>query len=215
MVMDLEYGKRIYDWWGRHRVLYRIASWLVFLGKEKSIRKQAIDSIELREGDGVLDLACGPGTSFEALEEKIGPGGRITALDYSVWMLNSAQKKAEAKGWRNIEFRRGDAAQVELPENSLDGAYSTLAMSAIPDHKTTIRNTMRALKPGKRFVILDAQKFEEGFGKIFNPVLAPIFSRTTNWNYERDMIKDVKEMSDKVEVKKFNGGSVFILVITK
>ena len=215
MVMDLEYGKRIYDWWGRHRLLYKTASWTVFLGKEKSIRKQAIESIGLKQGDVVLDLACGPGTNFKALEEKVGLEGRIIAFDYSAWMLNSANKKAETKGWKNIEFHKGDAANMELPENSLDGAYSTLAISAISDHKAAIRNTMKALKPGKRFVILDAQKFEEGFGKILNPILKPIFKRTTNWNYDRDTIKDVKETFDKVEVKKFNGGSVFILIITK
>jgi len=215
MARDLEYGRRIYDWWGRHRLLYKIASWNVFLGKEKSIRKQAVESIGLKQGDVVLDLACGPGINFEALENKIGPKGRIIAFDYSRWMLNSAQKKAEEKGWKNIEFIQGDAAHMELPEDSLDGVYSTLSMSAIPDHKAAMRNVLRALKSGKRFVILDAQKFEEGWLKIFNPLFGPIFKRTTNWNYDRNIIKDAKGMFDKVEVKKFNGGSVFILIITK
>lgn len=215
MARDLEYGRRIYDWWGRHRLLYKVASWIVFLGKESMLRKEAVDSVGLREGDIVLDLACGPGTNFEALENKIGPKGRIIAFDYSRWMLDSAQAKAEANGWKNIEFIQGDAAHMELPEKSLDGIYATLSISAIPDHKAAMRTAIRALRPGKHFVILDAQKFEEGWLKMFNPLFSPIFKRTTNWNYKKDITKDAKEMYDKVEVKKFNGGSIFILIITK
>lgn len=214
MVLDLEYGSKIYDWWSRHPTQTKLWQWITYLGKLQNLRKQAIHSVGLNQGDTVLDLACGDGVNFQLMERIIGLEGNIIAFEYSKEMLGFAKKRADLKTWRNIQFIQGDAAYMELPNNSLDGAFCSLALSVIPDHKTTIKNVFKALKNEKHFVVLDAKLFE-GFARLLNPIARPIFKFTTNWNYNKDIIGSLKAVFGKVRVQKFNSGSLFIAVATK
>lgn len=93
MSVDLEHGRRVYDWWGRHPRLYRAADGILYLGRRKRLRQLAVDALDLRRGEAVLDLACGPGPNFSLLEEAIGPSGRLVALDYSPKMLSAARER--------------------------------------------------------------------------------------------------------------------------
>ena len=95
-----------------------IIEWVL---REPSLRKRAIRSLELREGDIVLDLACGNGVCFEPIERSIGCKCKIIAFDYNEHALNLARKRAESEDYTNIQFILGDAAYMNLPDSSLDG----------------------------------------------------------------------------------------------
>jgi demethylmenaquinone methyltransferase/2-methoxy-6-polyprenyl-1,4-benzoquinol methylase len=58
----------------------------------------------LKEGDTVLDVCCGSGLSFKAIESIIGPTGKIIAVDTNHNMLALARSRAARHGWSNIEF---------------------------------------------------------------------------------------------------------------
>jgi hypothetical protein len=42
MPLDLEYGRRVYDRWGRHPRLYLAVDWAIFLGRQAEIRRRAV-----------------------------------------------------------------------------------------------------------------------------------------------------------------------------
>ncbi len=213
--LDLAYGRRLYDWWGRHPGIYRaFATAAVFLGRERHLRRLAVEALDVDPGSAVLDLGCGHGPNFAQLEDALGPGGRLVALDYSEGMLGAARRRAETEGWLNIEFLRTDAAHAELAAESLDGALCTLALSAIPDHQRAIAKLRAALRPGARFVVLDANPLE-GPARLLNPLIKPLFRYTTNWDYERDLPAALRGAFGRVEVRKFNAGSLFLAVATK
>ncbi len=214
MVLNLSLGRKIYDWWGRHPFLYKVTSWIVFLGRETSLRRRAIATIGLKRGDMVLDLACGNGLNFELLEEKVGKKGEIVGFDYSIGMLGFAARRIETNGWKNIQLLQGDAAGMKLPPASLDGAFCSLGLSAMPNHRAAIRNVYESLKPGKRFVVLDAKLFK-GWAAVLNPLIRPLFKWTTNWDAEKDLIGDLEKIFEEVRVVEFNGGSMFIAVSVK
>lgn len=52
----------------------------------------------------------GTGLSFDAIEERIGPSGRLIGLDYTEAMLAEAERRVRQKGWGNVRLVRGDAA---------------------------------------------------------------------------------------------------------
>jgi len=209
-VFDLHYGRKLYDWWGKHPVLYRLGSWLVFLGRENSLRNKGVSFIGLKEGDIVLDLACGNGVNFEYLEKRIGEQGQIIGFDYSEGMLRFATERKKKNNWQNIQLLQGDAASLDLQLDSLDGAFCSLGLSAIPDIKSTIQNVYNSLKPEKHFVVLDAKLFD-GWTRVFNPIIRPLFKYSTNWNYNKDIPKTLREIFGTVKSYRFNGGSIFIL----
>jgi ubiquinone/menaquinone biosynthesis C-methylase UbiE len=159
MPFDLEYGRRVYDRWGRHPRLYLAADWPIFLGRQADMRRRAVDVLGLERGEAVLEIACGPGVNFALIEEAIGTPGSLTALDYSQEMLASARKRARREGWHNIEFIHGDAARAELPAESFDAALCTLGLSVIPDHRGAIDRVRGALKGSGPFAVLAADSF--------------------------------------------------------
>jgi len=211
MVLDLNHGKRVYDWLGQHHVLYRFIRFGVCFGREPVFQRIAIDALEAKVCDVILDLACGTGANHSHLEARIGASGRIVAVDFSSGMLDAARAKAEVNHWTNIEFRRTDAAQLELPPASLDGAICTFALSAMPRERAAIERVASALKPGGKFVVLDCKAFT-GAASIFTPIAGPIFKYGTNWDYHKDVIKSIREVFADVRVREFNCGCNYIAV---
>lgn len=214
MSVDLEYGQKIYRWWGRHAGVYRAATAITFLGRESQLRGRAVDRLGLRSRDTVLDLACGPGVNFSLLEGRVGAAGRLIAFDYSEAMLGAAKETALGAGWENVEFVQGDAACMELPEDSLDGALCTLGLSAMPDHEATLCNVHRALRPGGTLVVLDAALFR-GPGRALNPLIKPIYRYATNWDHQKELPTALRAVFGSVSVEEHNGGSMFIASAVK
>jgi demethylmenaquinone methyltransferase/2-methoxy-6-polyprenyl-1,4-benzoquinol methylase len=191
-----------------------VAASLALLGKERSLRRRAVDSLGLEPGATVLDLGCGTGANFAFIEGVVGPGGRLIAVDYSEGMLGVAERRARSAGWGNVELVEADAARMELPPGSLDGALATLALSAIPDQEAAVRNVHRALKPNARFAVLDARLLE-GPWRLFNPLIRPLFVYTTNWNPDKDVIATIGSVFGSVDAQRFNAGSAFVAVSVK
>lgn len=78
-----------------------------------------------REGDRVLDLGCGTGVLFGQLLDRIGPEGRLDALDLSEAMLAVAATKVRDPRLRLIQ---ADVLEFDNP-----GAYDSLvAYSCLP-----------------------------------------------------------------------------------
>jgi len=214
MRWKLGFGARIYNWYGKHALVYAAGSWLVFLGKEQKLRQRAVEAMGIKKGDTVLDLACGNGKNFALLENAVGAEGQIIAFDYSVGMLDAARSRTNAHNWHNIEFAQGDAAKLNLPANRLDGALCTLGLSAMPDHESAILRVATALKDGARFAVLDAKKFD-GFWRIFNPLLRFLFVYTTNWDYRKNIPLTLNKVFGNARIDSFNSGSIFIAVSQK
>jgi demethylmenaquinone methyltransferase/2-methoxy-6-polyprenyl-1,4-benzoquinol methylase len=212
--MALDYARRIYDFWGRHPRVYWAGDWLVFLGRRTGIRQRAIDAMELRGGEAVLDLACGPGVNFPLLETAIGPSGKLTALDYSGEMLAAARARARSEDWRNLEFVRADAARAPLPTSFFDAAVCTLGLSVMPNHEAAIARVHGALRPGGRFVILDAG-LVHGPGRLFNPALEQLYKYVSSASVRKDLSGALRRVFAHVRVDEFNSGMLFIAVARK
>ena len=211
---SLAAGRRIYDWWADNDSLYRAMTGAILLGGDAALRDEAVARLRLGDGSTVLDLACGPGTNLARLERAVGTGGRIIAFDYSTGMLGRAREAAARGEWRNIDTVQGDAAHMRLPDDSLDGALCTLGLSAMPEPELAIRQVHRCLRPGGRFVVLDA-KLAEGAWRVLNPLLRAAFVPTTNWNTSTDLIGVMRDAFGSVAGKKLNRGTVFLAVAEK
>ena len=209
------YVRRLYDWYGRVPVLYRIGSEVfTFFGRERWVRRQAVRSLELTEPATVLELGCGRGPNFAPLQDVIGPGGRLIAVDPSAGMLGAAKRRARRAGWANVEFRQTDAEHVQLEANSLDGALCTLVLNGIPDHRRAVAKLHAALKPGARFAVLCIHPFT-GVARPLNLIFKPIMVYAAGWVPGRDLPADLRYAFGEVSVRRFNAGSVFLAVATK
>jgi MoaA/NifB/PqqE/SkfB family radical SAM enzyme/ubiquinone/menaquinone biosynthesis C-methylase UbiE len=83
--------------------------------------------LKIKSGAIAIDCGCGTGYSTIKLAEKIGSKGKITAIDLSPGMVETAQKRAGECRLQNIEFRIGDVLDElsKMPPDSYDIATLT------------------------------------------------------------------------------------------
>jgi demethylmenaquinone methyltransferase/2-methoxy-6-polyprenyl-1,4-benzoquinol methylase len=65
------------------------------------------------------------------LERGVGPGGRVTGVDFSDAMLNRARRRVLRHGWSSVELVQSDAASYEF-RPPVDGLLSTYALVLVP-----------------------------------------------------------------------------------
>ncbi len=117
-------------------------------------RKKAIQTLNLKPGDRVVDIGCGTGLNFALLQESIGPEGKLIGVDLTDAMLRQAQRRVDEHGWKNVDLVQIDAAHYGFP-SQVDGIISTFALTFIPDCARVIQNGSQALASGRRYVVLD------------------------------------------------------------
>jgi ubiquinone/menaquinone biosynthesis C-methylase UbiE len=119
-------------------------------------RLRAVQSLGLRAGATVIDIACGTGLNFPLIEEVIGPRGRIVGVDLTDAMLAHAQGRIEANGWSNISLVQADAVAFEFPVE-VDAILSTYALTQVPECAEVIARGAAALSGGGRWAVLDVK----------------------------------------------------------
>ena len=110
--------------------------------------ERVADAAHLREGDRVLDVACGTGVLARAAAKRVAPGGRVTGLDPSDGMLAVAARRAPALTWR-----KGVAESLPFPDASLDAVVSQFGLMFFADRAGALREMLRVLRPGGRLAV--------------------------------------------------------------
>ncbi len=205
--------RSIYSFWGRSG-LYGPLTFLTFLGRERAIRKLCVDQLDLQKGDRVIDIACGTGRNHPYLVKAVGPTGEIVALDYTPEMLERARRQAEAHGWHNISFIQGDAAAMEMPAASFDGAICVLGLSVIPRHEEAVRRAIKSLKPGRKMVVCDAVPFH-GKWRFLNLLVKPVYAYLACWNPQKDILAVLKSHTKNLTIYWFLGGAIYVATGTR
>lgn len=79
------------------------------------------------------------------------------------------------------EFRFGSAESLGVPDASLDAVVSTLVLCTVPDVAATLREILRVLRPGGRFVFIEHVAAPRGtFTRSLQRFVRPV------WNYFGD-----------------------------
>jgi demethylmenaquinone methyltransferase/2-methoxy-6-polyprenyl-1,4-benzoquinol methylase len=175
-------------------------------------RRRAVDALGLEKGDRVVEIGCGTGRNFALLERAVGPAGEIIAVDLSKAMLARARKRAARHAWSNIELVESDAASYEFPA-PVDGVLSTYTLVVLPEYDRVIENACRALKEGKRCVVLD-QKLPSGPASRLVPFL-DLLSRPLNYSRivgERRLWESIQRHAGNVRVEELYFGFVYLAV---
>jgi ubiquinone/menaquinone biosynthesis C-methylase UbiE len=130
----------------------------------KVAAQSLIERADLQPGMRVLDVATGTGLVAMVAARLVGSGGMVVGIDISPEMLARARAKAEAAGATNVEFREGDAEQLDLADRTFDLVLCASSLFFVPDMAAVVREIWRVLTPGGRVGFT-------GFGANF---LAPV-----------------------------------------
>jgi demethylmenaquinone methyltransferase/2-methoxy-6-polyprenyl-1,4-benzoquinol methylase len=155
---NIEQLRAMYQRWAKHYDL--VVKLYVLIGlRWKAYRLRAVELLQLRRGDCVVDLGCGTGLNFPLLLGEIGPEGRLIGVDLSSDMLRCARQRADAAGWANVELVEGDMLSFEYPDRT-NGIIVSGALGYVSEYEQVIRAASNALAAGGRFVVLDGKEPE-------------------------------------------------------
>lgn len=100
--------------------------------------RSILDKLPIGRGMEVLDLGTGTGVLIPYLIEKIGPEGRITAIDLSEGMLSIARSKYGSLD--NVDFLRIDFEEEQIP-----GLYDVAMLYCVYPHLHSPADTLEWL----------------------------------------------------------------------
>jgi len=112
--------------------------------------QQVIESLSFRPGQQVLEVGVGTGISLGAYP----PYVRVIGIDPSTDMLAHAIAKIQGNGVGHIDLRKGDAQEVEFPDNSFDWVTSFHVMTVVSQPRRMMNEMVRVCRPGGRIVLV-------------------------------------------------------------
>ena len=141
-------------------LLYRTFS---YNGK-RQMSRQIIEGIagyvKLPDGGKGLDVGCGSGALTIACAKR-NPTASFIGIDrwgkeYASFNKPLCESNAKAEGISNVSFRRGNAKDLDFPNEYFDAVVSNYVYHNIPgDRQTYLLETLRVLKKGGTFAIHD------------------------------------------------------------
>ncbi len=78
------------------------------------IRRLAIDRLDLRAGQTVLDVGCGTGLSLGGLHAGVGESGRIIGIEQCPEMISLARQRVLESGYRNVKLLCAPAEEADI-----------------------------------------------------------------------------------------------------
>lgn len=176
----------------------------------KPVRQKAVELLNLKPGDRVIDAGCGSGGSFPYLVRAVGTSGEVVGIEISPESAKSARRRAAVNGWENVEVIESDALDVRLT-----GSFDGLLMFAAADiyaSNEALENILSHLKENARVVAFGAKLSRHRFGRFLNPVLKTLFklSFSTTPKPDSEPWQIMGKYVEKLEVKEYFFGLMFI-----
>lgn len=117
---------------------------------------QALDSLNLRSGDRIADVGCGPGVHLPQFLKRIAPGGQAVGIDTSPERLEIARVMlSEEVNRGTVDLVHGDLHDLDPKLGEFDLIWMSLVLHHEPIPVDVISGLRTRVRPGGRIAILD------------------------------------------------------------
>jgi SAM-dependent methyltransferase len=94
-------------------------------------RATVLDEIDIRPGDRVLEIGCGTGTNFDAIQRRLRGSGEVLGLDCAKPMLEKAAQRIRRHGWKNVRLIDVEYGKEPITRGRTDVVVFSYSLSMI------------------------------------------------------------------------------------
>ncbi|MEZ6241908.1 MAG: bifunctional demethylmenaquinone methyltransferase/2-methoxy-6-polyprenyl-1,4-benzoquinol methylase UbiE [Phycisphaerales bacterium] len=202
-------ARRVRDMFASIAHAYDLNNRLHSLGRDQAWRRVAVRAADVREGDRVLDVACGTGDLTQAFAATSAP--EVIGLDFTNEMLDLARAKRDrldrARASK-LSYIQGDAQDLPFDDASFDVVSVAFGIRNVQDPRRALREFARVLRPGGRLVVLEFDRPRNPIVRAFNtfycswlmPKTAALISRDRSGAYAY-LPKSVGQFMDRDQLR--------------
>lgn len=125
-------------------------------------RKKAVEHLDIKNGQTILDVACGTGSNFKHIRA-VNNQVSIYGTDFSEGMLRKAKLLIEINKWENIYLFQSDVRLLNFSSLKnyanvnigFDRIICALGFSVLPEWELILDNLLGILNPNGKIIILD------------------------------------------------------------
>ena len=126
---------------------FRAMAWMYKLVGLFCDPRKRLDRVPLKKGIVVVDYACGPGRYTLETAKRVGPEGKVLAVDVQPLAIKTVKDKAARLGLANIETILVDSYDTGIADSCADLVLCLDAFHQISDRPALLREIHRIVKP--------------------------------------------------------------------
>src|SRR5450432_47843 len=136
--------------------LTRNTDWLTRANRDAQERPEMLmDSLQISPGATVVDLGAGSGYFTWRLAQRVGPRGKVMAVDIQQNMLDLVAKDGTQRSLSNVAVVLGGERDPRLPEGAVDLVFIANAYHEFSQPEAMMAAVRRCLKPHGRVVVIE------------------------------------------------------------
>jgi SAM-dependent methyltransferase len=120
-----------------------------------SVSMRGLEAAAIHDASRAADIGCGTGTVARWMAARMGPAGRVDAVDISPEQIEVAKAAPAETGSGAIHYRVGSAYEAGLPDNAFDVVFCRLVLCHLKEPAKAVAQMARLLKDGGRLVLVD------------------------------------------------------------
>jgi ubiquinone/menaquinone biosynthesis C-methylase UbiE len=128
-----------------------------------------LDQIGIEPGSVVADLGAGAGFFTEPLAPRVGPEGRVYAVDIAPEMIHRLHERDLPA---QVEVRLSGENRLPIPDEEVDLALLAFVLHEMETPDAFLKEVRRVLRPGGRLVVLEWLRRIEEMGPPLEERLA-------------------------------------------
>ena len=135
---------------------HQAADWLERPEREQEEQpEKMLDALKFTPGMVVADIGAGSGYLSFRIAKRVGPTGKVLAVEIQQEMLDIINRKMREHGTKNVQTVLGTIKNPKLPPNSVDLIIMVDVYHEFDFPWEMTTNMVRGLKPGGRLVFVE------------------------------------------------------------